>query len=195
MQDTLAAEAEAQVTGEGLTDEQLTIYSTIGGTPHLDGQYTVFGEVEEGLDIRAGVFLVILDFDVVLFQNIRNKTRDSGHITLVVLDDNIVPVSVNVSPLDHRTHGIVSVRSKPVCPVAVAVTYDEKQNRPFCYFLFLLFEEHHDEDRRQKDVSDGKIPASKTDSVGSVGLVTVCTTDHADVGDNVAFFRVGLLTS
>ena len=22
-----------------------------GGTPHLDGQYTVFGEVEEGLDV------------------------------------------------------------------------------------------------------------------------------------------------
>ena len=51
LQDKLAAEAEAQVTGEGLTEEQLTIYSTIGGTPHLDGQYTVFGEVEEGLDV------------------------------------------------------------------------------------------------------------------------------------------------
>jgi peptidyl-prolyl cis-trans isomerase B (cyclophilin B) len=49
--DKLAAEAEAQVTGEGLTEEQRTIYSTIGGTPHLDGQYTVFGEVEEGLDV------------------------------------------------------------------------------------------------------------------------------------------------
>ena len=35
----------------GLTDEQLNIYSTVGGTPHLDGQYTVLGEVEEGLDV------------------------------------------------------------------------------------------------------------------------------------------------
>ncbi|MBO5626202.1 MAG: peptidylprolyl isomerase, partial [Prevotella sp.] len=35
----------------GLTEEQMKIYSTIGGTPHLDGQYTVFGEVEEGLDV------------------------------------------------------------------------------------------------------------------------------------------------
>ena len=26
-------------------------YKTIGGTPHLDGQYTVFGEVVEGLDV------------------------------------------------------------------------------------------------------------------------------------------------
>ena len=51
LQDKLAAEAEAQVKGNGLTDEQVKIYSTIGGTPHLDGQYTVFGEVEEGLDV------------------------------------------------------------------------------------------------------------------------------------------------
>ena len=51
LQDKLAAEAEAQVTCVGLSAEQLHIYSTIGGTPHLDGQYTVFGEVEEGLDV------------------------------------------------------------------------------------------------------------------------------------------------
>ena len=52
LQDKLAAEAEKQAVGfAGLTDEQLKIYSTIGGTPHLDGQYTVFGEVEEGLDV------------------------------------------------------------------------------------------------------------------------------------------------
>lgn len=51
LQDKLVAEAQAQVNGEGLTEEQLKLYSTIGGTPHLDGQYTVFGEVEEGLDV------------------------------------------------------------------------------------------------------------------------------------------------
>ncbi|MCF8372842.1 MAG: peptidylprolyl isomerase [Bacteroidales bacterium] len=33
------------------TDEQKKAYSTIGGTPHLDGAYTVFGEVVEGLDV------------------------------------------------------------------------------------------------------------------------------------------------
>ena len=54
LQEKLAAEAEAQVKqqgGGGMSDEQMKIYSTIGGTPHLDGQYTVFGEVEEGLDV------------------------------------------------------------------------------------------------------------------------------------------------
>ncbi len=35
----------------GLSDEQIRIYKTVGGTPHLDGQYTVFGEVVEGLDV------------------------------------------------------------------------------------------------------------------------------------------------
>ncbi len=33
------------------TEEQRNIYKTIGGTPHLDTQYTVFGEVIEGLDV------------------------------------------------------------------------------------------------------------------------------------------------
>jgi peptidyl-prolyl cis-trans isomerase B (cyclophilin B) len=31
--------------------EQLKAYTTIGGTPHLDNNYTVFGEVYEGLEI------------------------------------------------------------------------------------------------------------------------------------------------
>ena len=51
LQEKLVAEAESKVGKSGMTDEQLKIYSTIGGTPHLDAQYTVFGEVEEGLDV------------------------------------------------------------------------------------------------------------------------------------------------
>ncbi|MEI6061873.1 MAG: peptidylprolyl isomerase [Bacteroidota bacterium] len=33
------------------TPEQRSIYTTLGGTPFLDGDYTVFGEVTEGLDV------------------------------------------------------------------------------------------------------------------------------------------------
>ena len=51
LQDKLVAEAEKRVGNVGLSDEQIQVYSTVGGTPHLDGQYTVFGEVEEGLDV------------------------------------------------------------------------------------------------------------------------------------------------
>ena len=36
---------------KSLNKEQIEIYTTEGGTPHLDGAYTVFGEVVEGLEI------------------------------------------------------------------------------------------------------------------------------------------------
>lgn len=34
-----------------LTEEQRKAYTTVGGIPHLDGAYTVFGEVIEGMDV------------------------------------------------------------------------------------------------------------------------------------------------
>jgi peptidyl-prolyl cis-trans isomerase B (cyclophilin B) len=37
--------------GKVLSAKQRQAYKTVGGTPHLDGDYTVFGEVTEGLDI------------------------------------------------------------------------------------------------------------------------------------------------
>lgn len=33
------------------TPEQIATYATLGGAPHLDGAYTVFGEVVQGLDV------------------------------------------------------------------------------------------------------------------------------------------------
>ena len=34
-----------------ITPEQEKVYTTVGGTPHLDGSYTVFGEVQDGLEV------------------------------------------------------------------------------------------------------------------------------------------------
>ena len=40
------------------TPEQREVYTSIGGTPFLDQNYTVFGEVEEGLDVVDKIQLV-----------------------------------------------------------------------------------------------------------------------------------------
>jgi peptidyl-prolyl cis-trans isomerase B (cyclophilin B) len=37
--------------GAPFTEESLEAYTTMGGTPHLDGSYTVFGEIVLGLEI------------------------------------------------------------------------------------------------------------------------------------------------
>lgn len=40
------------------TEEQRAVYRTLGGTPHLDGGYTVFGEITEGFDVIDKIALV-----------------------------------------------------------------------------------------------------------------------------------------
>lgn len=47
--------------GRKFTAQQREIYKTIGGTPHLDGDYTVFGEVIEGLDVIDKIAAVQTD--------------------------------------------------------------------------------------------------------------------------------------
>jgi len=53
LQDSLNDEARkiAADSELGFTSEQVRVYSTEGGAPHLDGQYTVFGCVENGYDV------------------------------------------------------------------------------------------------------------------------------------------------
>ncbi|HHN48245.1 MAG TPA: peptidylprolyl isomerase [Bacteroidales bacterium] len=37
--------------GKEFSEEQIKLYTTIGGAPHLDGDYTVFGEVISGFEV------------------------------------------------------------------------------------------------------------------------------------------------
>ncbi len=53
LEDSLESEARKQTAGNEFrfTPEQKQAYTTVGGAPHLDGEYTVFGEVVEGMDV------------------------------------------------------------------------------------------------------------------------------------------------
>lgn len=44
-------DAIAQKTGRTFTPDQRKVYESMGGAPHLDGNYTVYGEVIRGMDI------------------------------------------------------------------------------------------------------------------------------------------------
>jgi len=41
-----------------LTQKQIEVYTTVGGVPHLDGGYTVFGKVVEGMDVVGKIAAV-----------------------------------------------------------------------------------------------------------------------------------------
>lgn len=58
LQDSLENQARKEVAKEPalkFTPEQIKAYTTVGGTPHLDGNYTVFGEVVDGMNVVAEI--------------------------------------------------------------------------------------------------------------------------------------------
>lgn len=53
LQDELVKETEAKTAGDSVvyTQQMRDDYMRVGGTPHLDGSYTVFGRVIDGMDV------------------------------------------------------------------------------------------------------------------------------------------------
>ena len=64
LQEKLFAEAQEMAAKQPefhFTPEQIEAYTTVGGTPHLDGEYTVFGEIVEGMDVVGKIQQVKTD--------------------------------------------------------------------------------------------------------------------------------------
>lgn len=64
LQDSIMSEVDRRFFEKGIfsfTPEQIKTYTTIGGTPFLDGEYTVFGEVIEGMNVVDSIASVDTD--------------------------------------------------------------------------------------------------------------------------------------
>ncbi|MBS1747238.1 MAG: peptidylprolyl isomerase [Bacteroidetes bacterium] len=78
--DTLLNQIECSIRQGGdigfyYTDEQRKIYKTYGGTPFLDQNYTVFGEVIKGLDVIDKIAAVQTNPNDRPLKNVRMKMR------------------------------------------------------------------------------------------------------------------------
>lgn len=60
------------------TPDQIAAYGELGGTPHLDMQYTVFGQVVEGLDVLDALCAVPTDRS--------NRPTEDVKMTMTLLD-------------------------------------------------------------------------------------------------------------
>ncbi|WP_240743176.1 peptidylprolyl isomerase [Ilyomonas limi] len=61
--------------GFSFTEEQRKVYNTVGGTPFLDQNYTVFGEVIKGLEVIDKIAALPRDTNDRPLQNVRMSIR------------------------------------------------------------------------------------------------------------------------
>ena len=58
-------------TGHTFTAQQRQVYKTVGGAPHIDGTYTIFGEVLEGMEVADKISRVEVNSDFRPLEDIR----------------------------------------------------------------------------------------------------------------------------
>lgn len=67
--------AENKIKPFKFTEEQRKAYTTVGGTPHLDVAYTVFGEVTEGFDVVDKIVAVQTDANNRPLKDVKMKMK------------------------------------------------------------------------------------------------------------------------
>ena len=71
--------------GRTLDQRQIEAYTTVGGTPHLDYDYTVFGQVIEGLDVIDKIAAVKCDRGDRPVEDVKMKIRTAILLSAILL--------------------------------------------------------------------------------------------------------------
>lgn len=66
---------QTRLGGRKIPLDQREVYKTVGGVPHLDQNYTVFGEVEKGMEVIDSIAAVKKDRNDRPLQDVRMKVR------------------------------------------------------------------------------------------------------------------------
>ena len=91
--------------GYNFSDEAMEIYSTAGGTPWLDGGYTVFGQVYDGLDIIFEIQQTETDendypMEDVIIESVKVGEYDGGEVRWYISDYDGTDTPVTEEPAD-----------------------------------------------------------------------------------------------
>ncbi len=68
------------------SEEAIEVYTTVGGSPNLDGMYTVFGELVEGFDVLDNITRVV-------------TPKDLGQPNSPIANRPLMPVAMQIRPL------------------------------------------------------------------------------------------------
>ena len=97
LQQAMAKEFEQPVPNVKYSEEQLEVYATEGGTPHLDGGYTVFGQVIDGMEVIDKIAAV------------RTSRGQSGYMPDQPLEDIKLYMTIELVPIKEieKQYGFV----------------------------------------------------------------------------------------